>query len=170
MQQNLNLSEQRGITGNHFFDLASCKTRLWLSNKRIDVGMDNKHIQIGIYIDEKTKPRLRKRLTIQGLCSIDYVEYSGHLEVHEIKKGKTPSKPHYLQLLFYLQIMYEITGNEPIGYLHLPQSKRRIEIKRDPEKVYEAYNEIMKVIAGECPKPVMIPICSGCRFVEMCWA
>jgi CRISPR-associated exonuclease Cas4 len=170
MQQNLKLSEQRVVTGNHFFDFASCKTRLWLSNKRIDVGMDNKHIQIGIYIDEKTKPRLRKRLTIQGLCSIDYVEYSGRLEVHEIKKGKTPSKPHYFQLLFYLQIMFEITGTEPVGFLHLPQTKKKIEIERNQEKVYSAYSEILKVIHGDCPKPVMIPICSGCRFMEMCWA
>ena len=170
MLQKDRLSDQRGITGNHFFDLASCKTRLWLSNKRIDVGLDNKHIEIGRYIDEKTKPRLRKRLSIQGLCSIDYVELSDHLEVHEIKKGKNPSKPHYLQLLFYLQIMYEITDIEPVGYLHLPQTKKKIEIKRDAEKIYLAYDEIMNVIEGECPKPVMIPICSGCRFMEMCWA
>jgi len=168
--QNPNLSEQRGITGNHFFDFASCKTRLWLSNKRIDVGLDNQHIQIGKYIDEKTKPRLRKRLTIQGLCSIDYIEDKNVVEVHEIKKGKAPSLPHYMQLLFYLQIIYEITDREPIGILHLPQTKKVVRIKRDEAMVYRTYQNIIETLKEECPKPEWKPICSGCRFMEMCWA
>lgn len=170
MFQNLKLSEQRGVTGNHFFDFASCRTRLWLSNKRIDVGLDNSHIQTGKYIDEKTKPRLRKRLTIQGLCSIDYIENKSTIEVHEIKKGKSPSKPHYMQLLFYLQIIFEITGIEPVGVLHLPQSRKVIRLNRDENTVYKAYNDINELLKGECPKPEMKPICSGCRFMEMCWA
>lgn len=170
MFQNLKLSEQRGVTGNHFFDFASCKTRLWLSNKRIDVGLDNAHIQIGKYIDEKTKPRLRKRLTIQGLCSIDYIEENNTLEVHEIKKGKTPSKPHYMQLLFYLQIIFEITGTEPVGVLHLPQVKKVVRLSRNEKAVYKAFSDINDVLWGECPKPEWKPICSGCRFMELCWA
>jgi CRISPR/Cas system-associated exonuclease Cas4 (RecB family) len=168
MQQKL--SEQRGITGNHFFDYASCKTRLWLSNKKIDVGMDNEHIQIGKYIDEKTKPKLRKTFTIQGLCSIDYVEFNNLIEVHEIKKGKHPSRPHYLQLLFYLQVIYEITREEPIGYLHLPETRRKIKVIRNQELVYSTYDEILNIINGECPKPKVIPICVGCRFMEMCFS
>ena len=170
MLQNLKLSEQRGVTGNHFFDFASCTTRLWLSNKRIDVGLDNTHLQIGKYIDDKTKPRLRKRLTIQGLCSIDYIDDKGLIEVHEIKKGKTPSKPHYLQLLFYLQVICEITEKEPLGYLHLPQTRKVIKVARDENQIYEVYSKIVEVLSGECPKPVKKPICTGCRFMEMCWA
>lgn len=167
---NLKLSEQRDVTGNHFFDFASCITRLWLANKRIDVGQDNSHLQIGKYIDEKTKPRLRKRLIIQGLCSIDYIEANSTIEVHEIKKGKTPSRPHYLQLLFYLQVIFEITGREPIGMLHLPQSRKVIRVGRDELQIYKIYEEMIDILKGDCPKPVMKPICSGCRFMEMCWA
>jgi CRISPR/Cas system-associated exonuclease Cas4 (RecB family) len=168
--QNPKLSEQRIVTGNHFFDFASCSTRLWLSNKRIDVGLDNEHIKIGKYIDDKTKPRLRKRLTIQGLCSIDYIENNDKIEVHEIKKGKNPSGPHYLQLLFYLQVIYELTGKEPDGFLHLPQVRRIIKVPRNENKIYTAYSTILEILSKECPKPLMKPICSGCRFMEMCWA
>ncbi|MEM0134262.1 MAG: Dna2/Cas4 domain-containing protein [Thermoplasmatales archaeon] len=170
MHQNLKLSEQRGITGNHFFDHASCDTRLWLTNKRIDVGLDNIHIQIGKYIDEKAKPRLRKSLTIQGLCSIDYIEEKGIIEVHEIKKGKSQSKPHYMQLLFYLEVVFELTNKEPVGFLHLPQVKKVIKVKRNEAVIQEAYSEIIEILKGECPKPERKPICSGCRFMEMCWS
>lgn len=170
MFQTLKLSDQRNVTGNHFFDFASCRTRLWLSSKKIDVGLDNPNIQIGKYIDEKTKPRLRKRLTIQGLCSIDYIEEKNTIEVHEIKKGKSRSLPHHMQLLFYLQIIYEITGKEPIGFLHLPQVRRIEKVNRDESKIYQAYFTIIDILKKECPKPTMKPICSGCRFMEMCWA
>ncbi len=170
MYQNLKLSEQRVVSGNYFFDFGSCTTRLWLSNKRIDVGLDNSHIQIGKYIDEKTKPRLRKRLTIQGLCSIDYIEENTAIEIHEIKKGKSKSFPHYLQLLFYLQVIFEITGQEPTGYLHLPQARKVVKIERNEVEIYRTYYSILDILDKECPKPSKKPICSGCRFAEMCWA
>ncbi|WP_393971562.1 Dna2/Cas4 domain-containing protein [Oxyplasma meridianum] len=170
MLQNPKLSEQRGVTGNHFFDFLSCTTRLWLSNKRINVGLDNEHIMIGNYIDEKTKPRSRKRLIIQGLCSIDYIEEKSGIEVHEVKKGRTPTEPHYFQLLFYMQIIYELTEKEPLGFLHLPQVRKVVKVIRDEKKVYDAYNEIVKVLSGPCPKPKLKPICVGCSFMEMCWA
>lgn len=170
MYQNIKFSEQRGITGNHFFDYGSCHTRLWIANKRITAGVDNEHVQIGKFIDDISKPRLRKNLTIQGLCSIDYIEENETVEVHEIKKGKSPSEAHALQLLFYLEIMYELTESEPIGILHLPQSKKVKKIERDRDKVIAVYSDIRKIISDECIKPTFKPICTGCRFSEMCWS
>jgi|GEM_PF-2251762 CRISPR-associated exonuclease Cas4 len=170
MCQKLKFSEQRGITGNHFFDYGSCYTRLWIANKRIIAGIDNVHIQIGRYIDEKTKPSLRKSLTIQGLCAIDYVEENQTIEVHEIKKGHNPSGAHKLQLLFYLEVMYELTGFEPVGMLHLPQSKKVVRVERDRETVSKVYTDILRILSLPCPKPEEKPICSGCRYSEMCWA
>ncbi len=170
MFQNIKFSEQRGITGNHFFDYASCITRLWIADRGLFAGTENEHINIGKFIDETSKPRLRKSLIIQGLCSIDYIEENDIVEVHEIKKGKNPSFPHILQLLFYLEIIYEFTGVEPIGILHLPQSKNVKRISRDREKIVATYYDILKIVNGECPEPKMKPICSGCRFSEMCWA
>jgi len=170
MYQKLRFSEQRGVTGNHFFDYGSCHTRLWIANKRIIAGTDNVHVQIGRYVDETTKPRLRKSLTIQGLCAIDYVEENNLIEVHEIKKGHSPSEAHRLQLLFYLEVMHELTGTEPIGFLHLPQSKKVIKVGREPERIKEVYMDIVRILSGPCPKPKEKPICSGCRYSEMCWA
>lgn len=170
MCQKVKLSEQRGITGNHFFNYGSCFTRLWIANKRITAGIENVHMQIGKYIDEMSKPALRKSLTIQGLCSIDYVEENQTVEVHEIKKGHNPTDAHRLQLLFYLEIMHELTGTEPIGILHLPQSKKVIRIKRETEKIMKVYTEIQHIISSSCPKPEEKPICSGCSYSEMCWA
>ena len=170
MCQKLKFSEQRGITGNHFYDYGSCYTRLWLANKRIIAGIDNVHIQIGKYIDEITKPASRKTLTIQGLCAIDYVEENKVIEVHEIKKGRNPTGAHILQLLFYLEVMQELTGNESVGILHLPQSKKVIRVERDREKVTRVYEDIIRILSKPCPKPEEKPICSGCRYSEMCWA
>ncbi len=166
----IRFSEQRGITGNHFFDYGSCLTRLWIANKRIVAGTENVHIAVGRYIDETTKPALRKSLTIQGLCSIDYVEEDERIEIHEIKKGHNTSRAHKLQLLFYLEVVQELTGIDPIGLLHLPQSRKVIKIERDKNTVEKAYEDIIQVLAGPCPKPSQKPICHGCRFSELCWA
>lgn len=170
MHQKVKLSDQRGITGNHFFDYASCHTRLWMHQKGLYAGSDNVHLQLGRHIDDTSKPRNRKRFTMQGLCAIDYVEGKDGVEVHEVKKGRTPSEAHVMQLRFYLEIMHELTGVEVVGILHLPQSKRTQRIGRDPEVVMKAYEEIVEIVSGKCPKPHQKPICSGCKFMEFCWS
>lgn len=170
MYPSFRFSDQRGITGEHFFNYGSCYTRLWLSDRRIIAGVHNEHIEIGKFLDENSKSRLRKSLVIQGLCAIDYIEKDNTIEVHEIKKGKNPSLAHKLQLMYYMEIVFELSGYEPAGFLHFPQVRRVKKVERDTELVNRVYFEIKKILGGECPKPEIKPICVGCRFSEMCWS
>ncbi len=159
-----------GIAGYHFFHYGSCKTRLWLFHRNVEVGMDNDHIRIGKHLDEITHARNKKRLTIPGLCSLDYIEKGDSLEVHEIKKGERVSDAHRYQILFYLEVVYSITGLETKGFLHYPQVKNVVEINRDAELVGKIFDEVSSIISGRCPPPERIPICKGCSYAEMCWA
>ncbi len=158
------------IGGYHFFHYGSCKTRLWLYHRNVEVGMDNDHIRMGKYLDETTLSRGKKNLTISGLCAIDYILEGDRLEVHEIKKGRVAAESHRLQVLFYLELVYELLDMEPIGYIHYPEIRQVIAVERDPQQVDMAFNQIVQIVNNECPKPVSIPICRGCSYQEMCWA
>lgn len=158
------------ITGSHFYHYGSCKTRLWLINRNIEVGKDNDHIRIGKHLDSTTHVRNKKSLTIQGLCQIDYLENRGKIEVHEIKKGDRLSEAIELQIMYYLQIMKELTGETPVGYVHLPEVKKVVEVKLSENIVEDTMHDIKKIIDGSCPIPRRIPICHGCAYEEMCWA
>ena len=159
-----------GIAGYHFFHYGSCHTRLWLFHRNVEVGLDNDHIKIGKQLDEETHVRNKKRLVIPGLCSIDYIEKGDHLEVHEIKKGENVSDAHRYQVLYYLEVVSEITGRDCVGFIHYPQVKKVVEVQRNPELVKTIYREILSIISGPCPPPKRIPICKGCSYAEMCWA
>ncbi|MHB8396490.1 MAG: CRISPR-associated protein Cas4 [Thermoplasmataceae archaeon] len=159
-----------GITGSHFYHYGSCRTRLWLFHRHIEVGKDNDHIRIGKHIDETTHLRNRKSLTIQGLCQIDYIENGEHVEVHEIKKGNGISEAIELQVMFYMLVMRDITGEIPRGYVHFPEVKKVIRLELDAGRVEQAIGEIRRIVEGECPTPKRIPICRGCAYEEMCWA
>jgi len=158
------------ITGSHFYHYGSCKTRLWLVYRNIEVGKDNDHIRIGKHLDSTTHVRNKKSLTIQGLCQIDYLENNGKIEVHEIKKGKQLSEAIELQIMFYLQVMKELTGETPVGYVHFPEVKKVFEVNLSKSIVEITMREIKRIISGSCPIPDRIPICRGCAYEEMCWA
>lgn len=116
MFQNIKFSEQRGITGNHFFDYASCITRLWIADRGLFAGTENEHINIGKFIDETSKPRLRKSLIIQGLCSIDYIEENDIVEVHEIKKGKIHHSRTFCNCYFIWKLYMNLPELNPSAY------------------------------------------------------
>ena len=159
-----------GIAGYHFFHYGSCPTRLWLFHRNVEVGLDNNHIQIGRQLDEETHLRNKKRLMIPGLCSIDYIEKKDYLEIHEIKKGKKEADAHRYQVLYYLEVVSQITGMNCVGFIHYPVVKKVMEVQRDLELVKVIYREIWEIISGTCPPPKRIPICKGCSYAEMCWA
>ena len=146
------------IGGYHFFHYGSCKTRLWLYHRNIEVGMDNDHIRMGKYLDETTLSRGKKNLAISGLCAIDYILDGDRLEVHEIKKGRVAAESHRLQVLFYLDLIYELLDVEPIGYLHYPETRQVITVERNTQLVDMAFNQIVLIVHDKCPKPVSIQI------------
>lgn len=163
-------NDHETITGSHFYHYGSCKTRLWLVYRNIEVGKDNDHMRIGKHLDTTTHVRNKKSLTIQGLCQIDYIENKGLIEVHEIKKGERISDAIELQVMFYLSVVKELTGITPIGYVHFPEVKKVVEVKLSDDKVENTMCKIRKIVNGDCPIPVRIPICRGCAYAEMCWA
>jgi CRISPR-associated exonuclease Cas4 len=158
------------IGGYHFYHYGSCKTRLWLFHRNVEVGMDNEHIRVGKHLDKVTYDRNKKKLTIPGLCAIDFISGKDGLEVHEIKKGSEISEAHRYQVLFYLEVMKSITGMDLMGFIHYPETKRVVEVQRDPEVVEKIFNDIVATVRGDCPAPYRIPICHGCSYEEMCWA
>lgn len=158
------------LTGSHFYHYGSCKTRLWLYHNNIEVGKDNDHIKIGKHLDSTSHVRNRKSLTIQGICQIDYVDNSGIMEVHEIKKGRKISDAIELQVLFYMYVIEKLTGELPKGYVHFPEVNKISEVIFNEHRFMAAVEDIKKVLSGSCPKPKKIPICSGCAYAEMCWA
>lgn len=159
-----------GIAGYHFFHYGSCPTRLWLFHRNVEVGLDNDHIRIGKHLDEITHIRNKKRLVIPGLCSIDYLEKGDSLEIHEIKKGDKISDAHKYQVLYYLEVVSDITGMKIKGFIHYPTVKKVVEVERNTELIEKTYHEIYSLISGPCPSPERIPICRGCSYAEMCWA
>jgi len=158
------------VGGEEYYNYASCPTRLWLFHNNIIADSKNEHILMGKHLDETSHLRNRKTLTIQGLCSIDYVVNGDILEVHEIKKGKEATLAHKYQVLYYLEVIGELTGQDVKGYIHYPETRQVVELTRDPKTVHHIYNEILNILNGKCPKPSRIPICDGCSYEEMCWA
>ena len=158
------------ITGYHFYNYGSCKTRLWLFHRNIEVGKENDHIRIGKHIDETTHLRNKKSLTIQGLCQIDYIDNGQHVEIHEIKKGSKLSEAIELQVMFYMSVMKQITGEIPKGYVHFPEVKKVLSLELDSKRLEQVTKEIEQIVNGKCPDPRRIPICRGCSYEEMCWA
>ena len=79
--------------------------------------MENDHIRIGRFVDETTFKR-RKRLTLPGICSIDFIHGDDTIEVHEVKKGKRFSDAHRYQVLYYLEVISLITGLPSRGFIH----------------------------------------------------
>ena len=158
------------IGGEDFYNYASCPTRLWLFHRNIVADMKNEHIRIGKHIDEVSHRRNKRKLTIPGLCSIDFVTMGEKFEVHEIKKGKEIKLAHRYQVLYYLEVIHELTGRDVRGYIHYPETRRVVELDRDPDTVHIAFNDILEILKGQCPKPSRIPICNGCSYEEMCWA
>ncbi len=133
--------------------------------------MDNDHIRIGKHLDETVLKRNRKRLTIAGLCALDYILEGERFEVHEIKKGEEHELAHLYQVLFYLEVLSELTGREDVmGFIHYPEVRRIVTVTRDPPKVERLYATIVEIVNGRCPGPQRIPICNGCSYEEMCWA
>ncbi len=163
--------EKFRISGESFFDYFSCKTRLWMESRNIDGDFDsNEHIKLGKFIDESTFKREKHTLQIPGICSIDFIKTdTGFLEIHEVKKGKKVSKPQIMQTMYYIYILNEITGKECVGFLHLPEARKKIEIKLNEELIRGSLQEISEVINNDCPKPEIKAICRGCSYNHMCW-
>ena len=158
------------IGGEHFYNYASCPTRLWLFHKNIVAEPKNEHIQIGKHLDEISHQRNKKTLTIPGLCSIDFITNREGMEVHEIKKGEGATLAHKYQVLYYLEVVKELTGQDVKGYIHYPETRQVIELNREPDAVHRIFDDILNILSAECPKPSRIPICNGCSYEEMCWA
>lgn len=159
------------IKGEDFFNYYTCKTRFWLQHKNISGDFsNNEHIKIGKFLDSYSFLKNKKELIIDGVCQLDFIKKTDKLEIHEIKKGKNISEPQIMQVEYYIKILKELTDMEVVGYIHLVQIRKKFQIEYDENKINITLQEMTKILDGNCPKPLKIPVCKGCSYMEICWS
>lgn len=161
------------LTGTLFWYFGVCPREAWLMGHALEPFPDHELLALGRLLQETSYPGRRKEVALPGM-RLDLLEgKGGTLVVAEVKRSSGQKEAHLLQLGFYLLRLREM-GLEAQGELRYPEERRVERVALTPEleaRVREAEEGLRALLAKPVPPPPKrIPACSGCAYLEFCFA
>ena len=155
-----------GVQVNYYF---ICHRKLWLFSHGIQMEKESDAVEMGKILHESSY-RKEKEIMMERIA-IDFVERSGKIIVHEVKKSRKMEKAHIYQVLYYIYSLKE-KGVEAEGVINYPLLRKteRIEL-HDEEKIKGLLHQIEKIVSMVEPPPARRkPYCKRCAYYEFCWS
>lgn len=164
------LSRINGTQINYYF---VCKTKLWLFSHNIQLEHESENVKLGKILHEDSFKR-EKDFLIDNLINVDFIKFTDHVEIHEVKKTQKMEKSHEFQLLYYMYYLKNEKDIENIkGFLDYPKNRKKKEFlltKEKEEEIIKIIMDINRIISNEMPKPKKSKICRKCAYFEFCFS
>jgi CRISPR-associated exonuclease Cas4 len=166
------------FTGTQVNYFAVCKRKLWLFTHDIQMEWENEDVQIGKLLDERTYKREQKEIALDGRVVLDWIETKedadGSLTVHEVKKSRSVSAAHRLQILYYLYYL-KTKGVAARGKIDYPLLKRTesFELTEAAEaELMDVLEQIEAIVqSNQVPERLTSKrFCEKCAYFELCWS
>jgi len=166
------------FTGTQLNYLVVCHRKLWLFSNGIEMERENEAVQIGKQIGQDSYNREKKEINLDNQIVLDWAEAKvgddGVLVVHEVKKSKSVSSAHRLQMLFYLDFL-RAKGVPARGVIDYPEIKQRETVELDAageSELQEALCQVKAILASEDVPPRLdnLRFCSRCAYFDLCYS
>lgn len=158
------------ITGTQVNYYFVCKRKLWLFSRGITMEKHHENVEIGNFIHNNYYNRNKKEIQI-GPVKVDFFNNNFEI-VHEVKKTSKLEDATIWQLKYYLFYLKKY-GIIATGQVHIPEEKKRIEIKlteEDEYKLFDICGEIENILnSSKAPDKLASGICRKCAYYEFCF-
>lgn len=160
-----------GVYGLSFQHVTLCPTRTWLHYHRIDCAHLNHYMQNGIFLHQTSYGGKLDYISSFGIQP-DQVDWLNRT-VSEVKRSRFSDESSEMQLLFYMAVLADATGESWGGLLKLTNTRRIKRIEWDDsctERISRAWSQIQHIInQSKPPAKQEKPICQGCSYRLLCW-
>ena len=151
-----------------------CEAKLWFFSHQIRMEDSSDVVLQGKDLHENSYNKKQKNLQLGNSVAIDFFEPGAVPVIREIKKSKSLSDVHKIQLQYYMWYAKEIIGIWPLsGIISYPLLRKNepVELLPDDEN---RLSDIAKRIA-EIKSLALPPVqkrskfCTKCAYFEWCW-
>ena len=163
------------ITGTEIVYLYICHRKLWLFRKGIRPENEHANVQMGKFIQESTflRHQNKKEIPLGHIGRVDWAELDKGI-IHEVKKGRAPSKAEDAQTRYYLWWMRSKGIPVTECVIHYPKQKRTKKLSWDlkvAKAVEQDLAEVRKIISLSMVPPLTEKTyCKSCAYEEFCFA
>ena len=166
------------FTGTQVNYYAICHRKLWLFSRDIEMEREHEAVQIGRLLSEESYRREQKEIALDGQVVLDWIELrespDGTRTVHEVKKSKSMSQAHRLQMLYYLYFL-KGKGVAARGEIDYPLLKKTERIELTPESEAElrrVLDDIERIVESPQAPPRLTnrKFCEKCAYYDLCWS
>lgn len=161
----------KDITGLMVYYYEVCKRKLWYFVNEIQLEENNSNVILGKLLEENTYTRDEKKINIDGVINIDFIQSKKIL--HEIKKSNSIEPASLLQIQYYLYYLEKKGLIGLKGILDYPLLKQTVEVNltdEDRENLDNTIIGIKEILRKESPPTLEKKgICKKCAYFDLCF-
>lgn len=165
------LTSRERVSGTQIAYYFLCHRKLWLFSHHITFEHESEDVKIGKQVNQESYSRSKKDINIDQTISIDFLKEKNGVVIHEVKKSNKMEESHKWQLLYYLYYLKR-RGIDATGVINYPLLNKKEELSLDQLSeitLEKSLLDIERVLAGELPRVLRIPICKKCAYFEFCF-